>query len=92
YATDIEVSKVAEVLETTQGNAAQRIYNALSVFASRALRAPTMAWALIAEPVDPAVDEARLAYRRRYAALFAAVIEEGIADGSFPKQPATLMS
>jgi AcrR family transcriptional regulator len=66
YATEIEVNKVAEVLQTTQGNAAQRIYSALSVFAERALRAPRMAWALIAEPVDPAVDEARLAYRGGY--------------------------
>ena len=43
---------------------------ALRTFAERALRAPTMAWALIAEPVDPTVDQARLDYRQRYARLF----------------------
>ena len=40
-------------------------------FAERALRRPRLAWALIAEPVDPRVDAERLAYRERYAALIA---------------------
>ena len=39
----------------------------LATFARRALRNPRLAWALIAEPVDPLVDAERLAYRERYA-------------------------
>ncbi len=44
------------------------VVSVLMVFAERALRNPRLAWALIAEPVDPLVDAERLAYRRRYAA------------------------
>lgn len=90
-ATEIEVAKVRAVLSEPVP-AAQRIYNALQVFAERALRAPTMAWALIAEPVEPAVDQARLDYRAEYAKLFAAAIEQAIHEGTFPPQPPELMS
>ena len=38
-----------------------------ATFAERALRNPRLAWALLAEPVDPLVDAERLAYRERYA-------------------------
>ena len=44
------------------------------------------AWALIAEPVDPKVEEERLAYRRAYANLFEQAIREGIAEGTIPEQ------
>ena len=43
----------------------------LATFAQRALRRPRLAWALIAEPVDPLVDAERLAYRARYSELTA---------------------
>ncbi len=54
------------------------VEDVLVVFAERALRNPRLAWALIAEPVDPLVDAERLAYRRRYAAHLAALLA---ADG-----------
>ena len=38
---------------------------------------PRLAWALIAEPVDPLVDAERLAYRERYAALIAEQLRAG---------------
>ena len=38
----------------------------------RALAEPVRAYALIAEPVDPAVEAERLVFRRAYADLFAA--------------------
>jgi AcrR family transcriptional regulator len=44
------------------------VEDVLVTFAERALRNPRLAWALIAEPVDPLVERERLAYRRRYAA------------------------
>lgn len=91
-ATDVEVSKVQQALAETAGTGAERIAAALTVFAQRALRAPTMAWALIAEPVDPLVDQARLEYRQRYARLFELAIHEGIRDGSVPEQNAQLSS
>lgn len=91
-ATDVEVSKVQQALAETSGNGAKRIAAALRIFAERALRAPTMAWALIAEPVDPTVDQARLDYRQRYARLFELAIHDGIRDGSLPEQNAQLSS
>jgi AcrR family transcriptional regulator len=58
----------------------------LSTFAARALRRPRLAWALIAEPVDPLVDAERLAYRARYSELTADALRAGIAAGELPSQ------
>jgi AcrR family transcriptional regulator len=70
--------------------AAERIETVLATFAERALRNPRLAWALIAEPVDPLVDAERLAYRRRYATQLAELLEAGIAAGELPVQPVEL--
>lgn len=86
-ATQREVDKVAEAL-TTPGNAAARLERALRQFAERALKGPMMAWSLIAEPVDPKVEEERLAYRKAYANLFEKAIREGIEEGCIPDQDA----
>ena len=58
----------------------------LSTFAARALRRPRLAWALIAEPVDPLVDAERLAYRSRYTVLTADALRAGIEAGELPPQ------
>jgi hypothetical protein len=50
------------------------------------------AWALIAEPVDPKVEEERLVYRKAYASLFEQAIRDGIAEGCIPNQNARLAS
>ncbi len=71
-------------------SAAERLEAVLAGFARRALRNPTLAWALIAEPVDPRVDAERLAYRERYAGLIADGLEAGILDGELPAQNAWL--
>ncbi|MDQ2897184.1 MAG: TetR/AcrR family transcriptional regulator, partial [Actinomycetota bacterium] len=70
--------------------AAERLQHVLATFAQRALRNPRLAWALIAEPVDPLVDAERLAYRSRYAALIAEGLNTGIAAGELPAQDAAL--
>jgi len=67
-----------------------RLEIVLAAFAERALRKPRLAWALIAEPVDPLVDAERLAYRERYRALTAAALRAGIAAGELPEQNAEL--
>ncbi|TGN38756.1 TetR/AcrR family transcriptional regulator [Marinobacter confluentis] len=90
-ATQREVDKVAEALQG-EGNAVVRLERALRQFAVRSLRGPTMAWSLIAEPVDPKVEEERLRFRRAYAELFERAIEEGIAEGSLPQQQANQSS
>lgn len=86
-ATQREVDKVAEAL-ATEGNAANRLETALRQFAERALRGPMMAWSLIAEPVDPKVEEERLKYRKAYASLFETAIRKGITEGCLPDQDA----
>jgi AcrR family transcriptional regulator len=70
--------------------AAQRLEHVLATFARRALRNPRLAWALIAEPVDPLVDAERLAYRSRYASLIAEELAAGIAAGELPEQDVAL--
>ena len=63
-----------------------RLETVLATFAERALRRPRLAWALIAEPVDPLVDAERLAYRERYSALTAQALQAGIEAGELPEQ------
>ena len=64
--------------------AVERLEQVLATFAERALRNPRLAWALIAEPVDPLVDAERLAYRERYAAVIAEELRAGIDAGELP--------
>ncbi|HEX8977338.1 MAG TPA: TetR/AcrR family transcriptional regulator [Solirubrobacteraceae bacterium] len=66
--------------------AALTLETVLATFAQRALGNPRLAWALLAEPVDPRVDAERLAYRGRYAALIGETLRAGIAAGELPEQ------
>ncbi|MBI5106927.1 MAG: helix-turn-helix transcriptional regulator [Solirubrobacterales bacterium] len=66
--------------------AADRIAAAVATFARRALKGRRLAWALLAEPVDPAVEAERLQFRRAYAAIFAAAVRDGVAAGELPDQ------
>lgn len=86
-ATQQEVDRVAAAL-AIEGDAITRLETALRQFADRALRGPVMAWSLIAEPVDPKVEEERLKFRRAYAELFEQAIREGIEEASLPHQDA----
>ncbi len=67
-----------------------RVVTVLATFARRALARPRLAWALIAEPVDPLVDAERLAYRERYSALMAQALRAGIDAGELPEQDVEL--
>ncbi len=66
--------------------AVDRIEAVLGTFARRALRNPSLAWALLAEPVDKLVDSERLAYRERYAAVVAGELRAAVAAGEIPAQ------
>src|SRR5690625_2319401 len=90
-ATEREVRQVKAAL-AEEGTAQDRLESALRVFAARALRGRIMAWALLAEPVDPQVDAERLFYRRAYAGLFEQALRQGIAEDEFPGQDAKLSS
>lgn len=63
--------------------AARRLRRGLALFAARAWHSRQLAFALIAEPVEPEVDAQRLIYREAYAELFARLLHDGVADGSF---------
>ena len=68
----------------------ERLETVFATFAERALRSRRLAWALLAEPVDPLVDAERLAYRERYAALVADVLRAAIEAGELPEQDVEL--
>ncbi len=63
--------------------AAQRLAAAVESFARRALEGPNLAYAFIAEPVDPEVDTARIRVRREFGAVFESILEDGMAGGEF---------
>jgi AcrR family transcriptional regulator len=66
--------------------ATDKLAAAVEAFARRALRGRRLAWALLAEPVDPAVEAERLVFRRAYAAVFEEILREGLAAGELPPQ------
>jgi AcrR family transcriptional regulator len=85
-ASQHEVDAMREAVEATAGPAADRIAAGIDVFARRALRGRRLAWALLAEPVDPAVEAERLHFRHSYRDLMAEVISDGIEAGDLPPQ------
>lgn len=72
------------------GPAVARIAGGVETFARRALRGRRLAWALLAEPVDPAVEAERLVFRRAYRDAFASAVADGVASGELPEQDAEL--
>jgi len=81
-----EVRAMQAVGERPAASHVERLEHVLGTFAERALRNPRLAWALIAEPVDPLVDAERLAYRAEYARLLVAGLRAAIAAGEVPEQ------
>jgi AcrR family transcriptional regulator len=76
-----EMAIITEVTADGDRPAAERAASAIEVFARRALAAPTRAYAFIAEPVDPAVEEQRLVFRRAVRDVLIEVLEQGVATG-----------
>ena len=91
-ASQHEVDSLTAAASGAPGGAAERIAAAAQGFARRALRAPRLAWALLAEPVDPAIEAERLVFRRAYRDAMARVIEEGIDAGELPAQDAEVVA
>lgn len=71
-----------------RAHAAEQLAHAIDTFARRALESPTLAYALLAEPVDPAIEAERLLFRRAYRDAFAHFIEGGVSRGELPAQDA----
>jgi AcrR family transcriptional regulator len=68
----------------------QRLAAWVEAFVRRALAEPVRAYALIAEPVDPAVEAERLTFRRAYADLFERALRDGMRTGQLPSQDTEL--
>jgi len=84
-ASQIEVDHMARAAES-DGSLRERLVRACQTFARRALRGRRMAYALIAEPVDPAVDAERITYRQAYTLILERLVREGVATGACPPQ------
>lgn len=76
---------IVKAVADADGSPVERLEAAIRTFAGRALRGRRLAWALIAEPVDPEVETVRLEYRAQLARCFEAILREGIMRGVFPR-------
>jgi AcrR family transcriptional regulator len=85
-ASQREVDAMAAAAEGATARAPERIAAGVEIFARRALRGRRMAYALLAEPVDPAVEAERLVFRRAYRDVLARVIADGVDAGELPDQ------
>ena len=85
-ASQHEVDAMAEAVHASTGPAPERIAAGVEAFARRALAGRRLAWALLAEPVDPAVEAERLHFRHSYRDLMAEVLAEGVDTGELPPQ------
>jgi AcrR family transcriptional regulator len=81
-----EERAMAAAADAAGAGAVVRLEAVLATFARRALHNPRLAWALLAEPVDPLVDAERLEYRRRYAEAIERELRAGITAGEIPEQ------
>ncbi|HWF35193.1 MAG TPA: TetR/AcrR family transcriptional regulator [Solirubrobacteraceae bacterium] len=88
---DRELTAMEAAARSAPGSSpVEAIQAVLITFAERALRNPRLAWALIAEPVDPLVDAERIAYRREYARRLVDGLRAAIAGGEIPDQDVEL--
>ncbi|GAB2465374.1 TetR/AcrR family transcriptional regulator [Jatrophihabitans fulvus] len=74
------------------GDAADRLTRVVETFAGRAQKHPRRAYALLAEPVVPAVEALRLEFRTAFRDLIADAIADGVRRGSLPPQDATVVA
>jgi AcrR family transcriptional regulator len=63
---------------------------AIATFAARALRNRRLAWAVIAEPVDAAIEAMRIEYRKALAAELQKRIDAAMAASHVPRQDTAL--
>jgi len=85
-------AEVAASIIDSPGDATSRLHDVVAMFVRRAARQPRLAYALIAEPCEPALDEARLRYRDALARQIARLIDEGTKRGEFVDLPSDVLS
>lgn len=72
---------VLQAIADGPGPAAQRLHDAVTAFVQRAMRKRRLAYALIAEPCEPEIDQARLTYRHAISLQIARIVRAGQAGG-----------
>ena len=74
------------------GSVVERAAAVVETFAGRALKSPRLAYALLAEPVEPGVVALRLEYGAQFRDVIAEVIEAGTRSGELPPQNAPVVA
>lgn len=82
---DLEVLDLIEPSGPTE-----MLMTGIETYARRMLADRRLAWALVHEPVDPAVDAERLLYRREYTRRVVRLIRRAIDDREIPYQDAAI--
>ena len=90
-ASQRELDVMAEVAGEAGLPARERIVAAAEAFCRRALAGPVLAYALIAEPVDPAVEAERLVLRRGYRDVFARALRDGVEAGELAEHDSEVL-
>ncbi|MBA8928215.1 AcrR family transcriptional regulator [Kutzneria viridogrisea] len=83
------VSREVDAVEEAAGqpgDLVQRTVAVVETFAGRAMKAPRLAYALLAEPVDALVETERLVFRRVFRDAFAVRVAEAVEAGQLPPQ------
>ena len=86
---EVDAVRAAVNLEVSS---ADRTVALVETFAGRALKSPRLAYALLAEPVDPAVDALRLEFRVAFRDIAAESIAIGIERHEIPPQDAAVVA
>jgi AcrR family transcriptional regulator len=88
------VTREVEVVQAAAatGTAAESVAAVIETFARRALKSPRRAYVLLAEPVDPVIDELRLEFRRAFRDVITEAIVRGIDTGELPPQKASVVA
>ncbi|AMD01075.1 TetR/AcrR family transcriptional regulator [Halomonas chromatireducens] len=71
-----EVDVMSEIA-ASEASASVRLHSAISTFVCRAMRNPRLAYALIAEPCDKAIDAERMTYRAAISEVVRMIIATG---------------
>ena len=87
-ASQREVDAMAQA-SAGDGPVLERLAAGVELWARRALRGRRLAWALLAEPVDPAVEAERLHFRRAYRDGIAALSARASTAASCPTRTPT---